>query len=334
MSMLTTDNLFTAAEMTDAVNKLPLMPMRLAPLFEEKSVRTTSVPLDSKKGNIVLVADSKRGTAPTPLAGAGSSRTVKVMSVPHLTQLDSVRPEDIQDVRAFGTDQPEVAATVVAEKQKELLDNIEMTREWHRLGAIKGVVYDADGTTVLHNLFTTFGVTKKAITITFPTSAQQANPIMEKILEAKRHVSQKMGGNPFSRMEAVIGANAYDKLTGHVLVRQYFEDWLSRQQDFGDNDYRKRGFTYGGVTWYEASEVVGGQTLVNTDKGHLYPVGPNVFKCWNAPADWMSTANTYGLPFYSQMTPIPGDRGFDIEVQANPLCVCTFPEALVELTFS
>ena len=29
----------------------------------------------------------------------------------------------------------------------------------------------------------------------------------------------------------------------------------------------------------------------------------------------------------------PKGRGFDLEVQSNPLTLCTYPEALVELTF-
>lgn len=334
MAILTTESMFTASEMTDAVNKLPTIPMRLAGLFEEKSVRTTTVPLDIKQGTIVLVADSPRGSMPAPLRGQSSSRTVKTFTVPHLAQSDVVRPEDIQDTRAFGTDQPEVAESVVAERMLELKNNLEMTKEFHRLGAVKGVVYDADGTTELHNIFASFGVTKKSLTITFPTTESQSNPIMSKLLEAKRHISQKIGGTPVSRIEAVIGADAYDKLTGHKLVRQYFEDWLSRKQDFGDNDYRSRGFTYGGITFYEASEVVGGQTLVENNKGHVYPVGQGIFKTWFAPADWMETVNTYGLPFYARMDALEKGRGFDIEVQANPLCLCTYPEALVELSFA
>lgn len=334
MPMLTPDTVFSVAEMTDAVNKLPLAPMRLGPIFEEKSVRTTTVPLDIRNGSIVLVADSPRGVAPESLGGRASSRSVKVFSVPHLAQADTIRPEDIQDVRAFGTDQPEVAETVTAEKLAALKQNIEMTKEFHRLGAVKGVVYDADGQTVLHDIFASFGVEKKSITITFPATDSQDNPVLSKVLEARRHVTQKMGGVPVARMEAVIGANAYDKLTGHKLVRTYFENWLSRKQDFGDNDFRSRGFTYGGITFYEASEVVGGHALVDTDKGHVYPVAPGVFRTWYAPADYVETANTYGLPFYARMDAIDKGRGYDIEVQANPLCLCTYPEALVELTFS
>ncbi len=217
---------------------------------------------------------------------------------------------------------------------QQLKDNLTATVEFHRLGAIKGVVLDADGTTVLHDIFKTFGVTKKTLPILFPkTAADDANPILTSILNAKRHVEAAMGGTPFSHIECIIGSDAYDMLTSHALVRKYFEDWLARKQDYGDNDYRKRGFTYGGLTFVERSDVVGGQTMVAAKKGHVYPVGPGIFKQYHAPADWMETVNTIGLEYYARMDEKPKGRGFDLEVQSNPLTLCTYPEALIELTF-
>ena len=319
--------------MTDAVNKLPFHKMRFSEMFEEKGVRTTHVGLELQYNRITLVPDSPRGANPEQLAGRSQKREVKTLSTAHLAQADVLAPEDIQDVRAFGTTELVTAATVVNDKLTILKRNVEMTREMHRLGAIKGKILDADGKTELLNLFDVFGVTQKKATIAFPSNVPDAdNPILAAILGAKRKAEAAMGGNPYSHFEAIIGSNFYDKLTGHALVRAYFQDWLARKADYGDNDYRKRGFTYGSVTFYEASEVVGGITLVDPDKGHLYPVGPGIWKVYNAPADWMETVNTIGLPFYARMDERRLGRGFDIEVQANPLTLCVYPEALVELT--
>ena len=247
---------------------------------------------------------------------------------------DTLAPEDLQDVRAFGSTEPISVAEVYNDKMQQLKDNMTATMEFHRLGAIKGVVLDADGTTVLHDIFKTFGVTKKTLPILFPkTAADDANPIQTSILNAKRHVEAAMGGTPFSHIECIIGSDAYDMLTSHVLVRKYFEDWLARKQDYGNNDYRKRGFTYGGLTFVERSDVVGGQTMVAAKKGHVYPVGPGIFKQYHAPADWMETVNTIGLEYYARMDKKEKSRGIDIEVQTNPLTLCTYPEALVELDF-
>ena len=325
---------FECTEMTAAVNKLPARPFFFKPLFEVKGVKTTTVSLDIRKGRIVLIGDSERNTAPESLAGRGARREWKHLSCAHLAQSDTLAPEDLQDVRAFGSTEPISVAAVYNDKMQQLKDNQAATMEFHRLGAIKGVVLDADGSTVLHDIFNTFGATKKTLDISFPqTAADDANPILTSILKAKRHVEAAMGGTPFDHIECIIGSDAYDMLTSHKLVREYFERWLSNRENFGDNDYRKRGFPYGGLTFVERSDVVGGQTMVAAKKGHVYPVGPGIFKQFHAPADWMETVNTIGLEYYARMDEKPKGRGFDLEVQSNPLTLCTYPEALVELTF-
>ena len=325
---------FGCTEMTAAVNKLPTLPVYFRRLFEVKGVKSTTVSLDIKKGRIVLIGDSERNTAPESLAGRGAKREWMHLSCAHLAMSDTLAPEDLQDVRAFGSTEPISVAEVYNDKMQQLKDNMTATMEFHRLGAIKGVVLDANGTTVLHDIFNTFGVTKKKMDISFPkTAADDANPILTSILNAKRHVEAAMGGTPFSHIECIIGSDAYDMLTSHVLVRKYFEDWLARKQDYGNNDYRKRGFTYGGLTFVERSDVVGGKTMVDAKKGHVYPVGPGIFKQYHAPADWMETVNTMGLEYYARMDLKEKGRGIDIEVQSNPLTLCTFPEALIELNF-
>ena len=323
---------FTTAELTEAVNKLPAMPLRMKSVFRQKGVRTTSVIIDIKQGRLVLVENQDRTAQPKHMAGRGTKRSAITLECAHLPLSDTVRPEDVQDIRSFGTEEPIGPETVVNDKMQDLKNSIDMTVEFHRIGAVKGIVYDADGTTELHNLFDVFKVQQKKMDITFPTSAQKFNPILNGIMAAKRHAEQKLGGIPVQRFEAMVGSDFYDKLTGHELVRVAFEMWSANQQDWGDNDYRKRGFTYGGVTWVEASEVINGRPIMAPDKANLYPVGLDCFMEYDAPANWMDTVNTIGLPFYAQMEPLPMNRGHNLEVQSNPLCLCTVPEALVELT--
>ncbi len=324
---------FTQAEMTQAINKLPAMPMRLAALFGQESVRTTHVDLDIKKGRITLVSNQDRSAAAQSLAGKGDARSRKTIQTTHLPQEDNIRPEDVQDVRSFGTNEPEPVVVAVNNKLAIIKNNIDMTKEWHRLGAVKGVILDADGSTELLNLFNLFGATKSTGTLTIPTTESvKDNPVQKAILTAKRSVDAGMGGVPFMRIEALVGSNFYDALVGNKYVREAYALWSANQASFGDNDYRKRGFTYGGVTFYEASEVVGGNTLVEANKAHFYPVGSGIFTEYTAPANWMSAVNSYGLPYYAQMIPLEGDKGFKVEGQSNPLMLCNFPEALYELT--
>ncbi|WP_300908374.1 major capsid protein [uncultured Desulfovibrio sp.] len=260
--MLNSADTFTASEMTDAVNKLPLAPMRFSGMFESKGVRTTQVALELKMGRITLIPDQQRGAEPEYLGGRGRKREIRLLSCTHLPQADTLSPEDLQDVRAFGSTELVSAATVINDKMSVLKRNLEMTREFHRLGAVKGIVLDADGKTVLHNIFDTFGVKQTKMDVSFPATVKaDANPVLTSIMGAKRKAEHAMQGNPYS-----------------------------------------------------------------------YPVGPGIWKMYHAPADWMETVNTIGLPYYARMDAKPRSRGYDLEVQSNPLTLCIYPEALVELT--
>ena len=325
MPMLNHPDLYTPVELTEAVNKLPLLPLRMRRLFAQKSVRTTSIAMDIRQGRLVLVSNQDRRDPPQEMHGRGSKRGTKILQAAHLPLSDTVSPDDIQDVRGFGTTEPVSAATVINDKMADLKNSVAMTTEFHRLGAVKGVIYDADGETVLHDLFEVFGIQKKTLNFTFPTNSTTFNPVMKAVLDAKRWSEDKLGGNPAQRFEAIVGSDFYDMLTGHKLVREAFNLWNANQSNFGTDDFRKRGFTYGGVTWIEASEVVGGGQLVAPNKAHFYPVGVDIFIQYNAPANWIETVNTMGNEFYARMDAKKQGRGYDLEVQCNPLTVCTYP---------
>ena len=79
----------------------------------------------------------------------------------------------------------------------------------------------------------------------------------------------------------------------------------------------------GGVLWDDVRTPLSGFRIRTA----------GIFKQYHAPADWMETVNTIGLEYYARMDEKPKGRGFDLEVQSNPLTLCTYPEALVELTF-
>ena len=178
---------FSVVEMTDAVNKLPLMPLRFSGMFETYGLPTTHMAFDCKRGRIILISDSPRNADPEYVTGQTEKRETKILSCTHLSQADTLAPEDLQDVRAFGSTEPVTVESVINDKLSALKRNLDMTLEFHRLGAIKGIVLDADGSTVLHNIFDTFGVTQKKQDLSFPAAVEaDKNPILSGIMAAKR----------------------------------------------------------------------------------------------------------------------------------------------------
>ena len=85
---------------------------------------------------------------------------------------------------------------------------------------------------------------------------------------------------------------------------------------------------FGGITFrrYGGNSNIG----VPTDKAFFYPQGiEGLFEIYFAPADTFETVNTLGLQLYARMIP---DRDRDewvrLEIESNPLPICTRPQVL------
>lgn len=331
MASLFTPDLFTASDLTAAVNKIPWQPSLLAPFFEQDSVRTSTCIVDVEEDHLTLIADSKRGSVGKP--ATASTRKAVAIPAAHLSQVGAILPEDVQDVRAFGSTEPETVANRLAKKLAILRRNVEVTLEWQRVGAVKGQVLDADGSTVLYDLYNTFGVTKATdIALTWPTATTgKTNPVLEAVQNAVYHVEDAMGGSPITAIHAICGRDFWQKLIGNPYCREAYNLWSARQDALGGDSYFGTGFTYGGIVFHRYSRTVGGNALVADNMCHVFPVGPSVFKSVFAPADYLEAVNTDGQPFYSKMEERLFAKGYDLEVQSNPVHLCMYPEALIAI---
>jgi len=86
--------------------------------------------------------------------------------------------------------------------------------------------------------------------------------------------------------------------------------------------------SFGGITFrrYRGGAGFG----VATDKAAFYPEAiDGLFEIYHAPADTFETVNTLGQPLYARMIP---DRDRDewvrLEIESNPLPICTRPQVL------
>jgi hypothetical protein len=55
-----------------------------------------------------------------------------------------------------------------------------------------------------------------------------------------------------------------------------------------------------------------------------------LFRTVYAPADYIETVNTIGLPRYAKQYPMPNDKGISLEMQMNALNYCTRPRVLIK----
>lgn len=322
---------FSLRSLTDAINKRPFVPGRLGAmkLFQESGIATTTAQVEEREGVLYLVPATERGAPPTQ--NVRQRRKLRPLNVVHLQVHDRLVADEVQDVRAFGTEnQLQTVQTVVNERLDTMSQSLEATLEHMRVGAIKGIVLDADGTTELYDLFDLFDVQAEA-PITFELEDTDPVPgvIRQKCAQIIRRTEDLLGATPFEAVHALVGANFMDGLVDHPECRTAYERWQNgealRQQ------FARRSFAYAGIMFEEYRGSIGGTSFINADEARFFPVGsPGLFRMVFGPADYMQTVNTMGRPMYAKTVPDPADRWVDIHAQSNPLPYCTRPKVLMQ----
>lgn len=321
---------FSVVEMTKAINSTPFKPMRIQQmgLFQEEGITTTSVGIELNDETFTLVPDSPRGGIPDPVAL--EKRKMIQIKVPHLPQVGAVYADSVQNVRAFGAvdNALETAQNAVNRVLTKMRQRLDLTIEYHRIGALKGQVLDYDGATVLYNLYTLFGVSQQLHDMKLDTAT--TNPMAEAMAITAK-IEDALGGLSYDHIHAFCGASFFSKLIAHALVKETFLGW-QRAQRFLEDDFRFGGFVMGNIIWEQYRGKVGAIDYIPTAKAYVFPVGvPDMFLTNYAPADYVETVNTVGLPYYSKQEQKRLGKGIDIEAQSNPLNVNTRPRAVIEV---
>jgi hypothetical protein len=323
------DDAFGVVPLTDAINKLKFVPSRINQLgiFSESSVSTTSVAIEQRDGVLSLIA-------PTPRGGPGHTltkvkRTLLNVAVPHFEIPDSIMAEEVQGVRAWGSEtMVETVMGKVAERQAIHSQSMEATQEYARIGAIKGIVTYADGTTF--NLFTQFGVSQIAeVDFDLDNANPASGALRKKCAEVIRLMAVELGGTSITGASALCGDAFYDDLIAHPEVRETYLGWTAAQEL--RTGYVYGGFPFGGIMWENYRGAVDGTAFIHTDKCHIFPVGvPGLFRTYYAPADYNETVNTMGQRLYSKQYEMPNGKGYHLDTQMNALDIATRPRVLIQ----
>lgn len=331
------DDVFGVISLTDALNNLKYVPSRIGQLglFIPSGITTTGVAIERKENALVLVPPTPRGAPGTTVEK--TKRSALDIRVPHFEINDAVMAEEVQGIRAFGQEGAvETVQGKVAERGAEHSQSLEATSELSRVGAIKGIVTYADGSTL--NLFTTFGVTQLTEVDFDLDNANPADGALRKACASVvRTVSTELGGVPYNGLlHAFCGDNFFDDLLAHPEVRETFKGWTEAQilregyvRSTNEQGQSWGMFEFGGIVWENYRGKVGTTSYVATDKCHIFPMGaPGLFRTYWAPADYIETVNTTGRRLYGKIYEMPNGKGVHYDVQMNELNICTRPRTL------
>jgi len=329
-----TNDAFSLRSLTAAINKVPYKPARIGQLglFNESGKTTTTFLVEEKQGQLSLISNTPRGG---PASNIGrDARAARAFKATHLARESLIIADEIQGVRAFGSEtELETIQDVVNQRLATLRAMHEVTLEHLRIGAIKGVIMDADGATTIYNLFTEFGVVQQTQDFKFSVNTTDIRALCTAVLRA---IETELGGTPYTSARAFCSSGWFDSLIAHDTVKEAFK---YQESQMLRSDLR-RGFTFGGITFEEYPGSVGGVAFIPANQAYCFPEGViteqgPLFQTWFAPADFEETVNTIGLPIYAKQARDPEfQRWVKIHSQSNPLPICLRPRAVIKLTKS
>lgn len=324
---------YSITTLSAAINKLPnrygrLQQLGLMPI---KGVTTRNINMEEKNGVLTLVPTTAWG-APAFQNETGK-RKLRTFTIPHMPIEDSVLAGDVQGIRAFGSENAtEAVSTKVAEKLQSMRDKLDQTLEYRRMGALKGILTDADGSSVLYNLYTEFGITQKVVDFVLGTAGTD---VRAKCMEVLRHIEDNLMGEVSNGVRCLVSEEFYDKLTSHAKVVAAFQNWQAAQERLAGD--MRTGFVFGGITFEEyrgKTSNASGSVIryIAAGDGHAYPTGTaDTFATYAAPADFVETVNTIGQQYYAKQEAMKYGRGIDILAQSNVLPMVSRPGVLVRV---
>jgi hypothetical protein len=298
---------FSMTSLTGAVNKVGYKPQLLGSLniFEPMPVRTRTVFVDRRDNKMTLIPSSPVGAPPKELQV--DPRNAVPLKTTRLAEGFTLYAEEVQGIRAFGSETEfQQVQTEYLRRMAMVRDDMELTHEYHRLGALQGLLLDADGTSVIYNYFTEFGVTEApAIDFDLDNASPATGAVRLKTAEVIRGMARSAGGafTPATTVHALVGDSFYDALISHPEVEKTYLNWAAAADLRQDRSFQS--FTYGGITWHNYRGTDDNSTVaIDPDEAKFFPVGArDVFKKAMAPAEFGPYVNTLGQDTYAMNIP-------------------------------
>lgn len=331
------DDAFGLVSMVAAINNIDNIPGRAGQLAFAgvgEGVNTITVAIESRAEALALIQTSPRG-APAPQERQDKAKIFNV-SIPQIKDESTIGANQVQGVRQFGSSNVlEGVQSVVNKQLVKITRKMDLTLEHHRLGSLKGVIRDADGSSLL-DLYDTFGVVR-ADDFNFDLDNVNAN-VRETCQAVARYMvrNAKMTLPTTYKIWGFAGDVFFDKLINHKSVKEVFQNWNAAEQRLGAN-YAQGVYYFAGIFFEnyagtdDQTNDFEGTVGIEPEECRFFLTGvPGLYAEYFAPADFWDTVNTIGLPRYSRIA-MDDDmqRWVKLHVQMNPLPLCLRPKTLV-----
>jgi len=324
---------FSMIELSDAIQEIEYVPQLLDSLgiFEEQGVYVRDVSVEKKGQTLSLIATSADGAPPRQeSANRANMRSFKTT---RLADAFTLFASEVAGMRAFGSDSElKVVMTEWAERMATVRGNMDLTHEFHRLGALQGKLLDADGSSVIYDYFAEFGISvPAALTFHLADATADMRSLCHELTRSMMR-SAKGAFTLSTRVCALAGDEFFDGFVNHPSVKASYLNWAAASDL--RNNIAFDAFPFGGINWINYRGTDDNSTVaVPVDEAKFFPVGARgVFKKFMSPAnEFMPFVNTKGQDTYA-ISVVDDDRQSFVkgELYSYPLYMCMRPEVLRE----
>ena len=325
---------FSMTSLTGAIQGSEYKPSFLGSLgiFTPTPVRTRRFVIEKRGHSLRLIKADQPG-APRQRQ-TRDRRNVRDFENIRLAKSDELRADEIEGIRAFGSESELMGvAGEVATRQANLVDDLELTMENHRLGALNGLLLDSDGS-VIEDYFAKWGIAVPA-TIAFNWAARTN---VEEFINQSiiRPIVRALGGRfaPGASITALCGDAFFDAMGQNAEFKDTYKNFEDARMLRDSNAYGDRN-AYG-IRWVEYRGTDDNSDVaIPSNECRIFVQGVrDVFQVIFSPAPTFEYVNTPGLPMYSRIvTDEKRDEFVELDVESYPLHICTTPESILRGSF-
>lgn len=317
----------------EIVEKVDFKPQLLGTLnlFSPIYSRSRTIGIVDRNGTMTLIPTSSNGAAPEELIPKGAK--LRTMEAVRLAKGSTIYAIELAGVTALPFDEQTVeVADEVNDRTGQIKDDLELTWEHMRFGAVQGKVLDADGTTVLVDWYSFWGIAEPT-EIDFELD-DPATDVRKKCRDVKRLMQAAAKGvwTPSTKVGALVGDTFFDLIINHDQIKE-------------TKVGTERAPTLENIEGYSSIEIEGivfinyrgtddGSTIaIGSEKARFFPIGARgAFQVGWAPAsEFKPYLNKRGQEYYGLLlSDTSGREEWDrVEIYSYPLFICTRPEMLL-----
>jgi len=314
--MINPVDVYEFSELQETMQLLPVQYMDIGKqnIFTKKVSPLSNVSINYNEGHISLLQSNGRETTKE----YQEKGKIVTLSLPRFVHSEHIDSRDLQNyLSATGGGLANMNDFII-ERLAPMRQHHELTHEWLRMGALKGVIYDGDYT-VMADLFSAFGMTQQVFNFQLNNAATNVRQICMNVSRYFERIG--MSGTP----RLLVSPAFFDALINHPKVEKFYLNTQSAPQLVAGGI--RKGFLFEGIEFVEysatATDVNGVvRNFIEAGEGHGYIPNPMYFSAHWGPADFNDTVNLIPKQeVYVSIEPKQHNRGYHIHTQSNVLAL-------------